>query len=144
MKAQQSAVPQPFAQNAQYIRNSGAAEEEHDGQAEVPTKRQKKNSKKKKKRRPAQISVAKKIAEAGEGPPDSKTIYEPHVYGEKRKSFIYQLMEEGYSWKNAKDEWDKSSTKGRLLAPVPLPELKRRRFVDKSCKEHPWASYAQG
>ena len=61
-------------------------------------------------------------------------------YNSIRKSFINAARKEkGLNYKEAKELWDDSREKREFLAPVPLSELKRRKFVEKSCDANPWA-----
>jgi hypothetical protein len=39
----------------------------------------------------------------------------------------------------AKSLWNESREKKELLAGLTLCELKRRKFVDKTCKTNPWS-----
>lgn len=59
-------------------------------------------------------------------------------YGEIRGAFLASLKEQGYKFADAKAQWDQSKEKKELLSSVTLPELKRRKFVDKTCTVHPW------
>lgn len=60
-------------------------------------------------------------------------------YNEIRTDFIKIYREAGCKYSEAKEAWDESEEKKSLLGPLTLPELKRRRFVDKSCEANPWA-----
>ena len=52
--------------------------------------------------------------------------------------FLASLKEQGYKFVDAKAQWDESKEKKELLSSISLPELKRRKFVDKTCTVHPW------
>ena len=60
-------------------------------------------------------------------------------YNETRMEFLTDLKKSGLTFTEAKKEWDNSDKKRELLSTLSLPELKRRKFVPKSCKTHPWA-----
>ncbi len=60
-------------------------------------------------------------------------------YNEVRLSFLNDLKKKGFNFSNSTSAWDKSDQKREFLAPIPLQELKRRRFVDKTCTVNPWA-----
>lgn len=74
---------------------------------------------------------------------DAKTAIpseSPWNYSSIRKSFIDAARnEKGLKYKEAKDLWDNSQEKRDFLAPIPLAELKRRKFVEKTCNANPWA-----
>ncbi len=59
-------------------------------------------------------------------------------YGKVRGTFLASLKEQGYKFADARAQWDQSKEKKTLLASISLPELKRRKFVDKTCTVHPW------
>ena len=135
-------MPASFPLNLQYIKSvkharaaaaaakqeqGGAAaadeeEEESDEVSEQPKRGKKKPSKK--------VSKKKNVSKKGE------TQWN---YGEIRTNFIKQARVDGLSFAAAKDLWDGSQEKRDLLGPLTLPELKRRKFVDKDCQSNPWA-----
>ncbi|CAL1152282.1 unnamed protein product [Cladocopium goreaui] len=58
----------------------------------------------------------------------------PWNYNSIRLSFIHAARKEkGLNFKAAKELWDHSQEKRDFLAPISLAELKRRKFVAKSC-----------
>ena len=64
----------------------------------------------------------------------------PWNYNSIRLSFIHAARKEkGLNFKAAKELWDHSQEKRDFLAPISLAELKRRKFVAKSCAANPWA-----
>lgn len=64
----------------------------------------------------------------------------PWKYQEIRSAFIKSVRaEKNMSFSDATAVWDESDKKRELLGSLSLPELKRRRFVDKSATENPWA-----
>ena len=60
-------------------------------------------------------------------------------YNETKTTFIASLKKDGLKYSEAVAEWDQSLEKKQLLGSISLPELKKRRFVDRSCKSNPWA-----
>ena len=70
--------------------------------------------------------------------------YTPHLYAEKRKIFLGSAKLKGLSYKDANASWNSSKERALLLCDVPLPELKRRRFVSKSCTQNPFQVAAGG
>lgn len=74
--------------------------------------------------------------EATSEPPANK--YTPHLYAERRVHFIQQAKADGVSFKEAREAWNESDSKRAMLATVSLPELKRRRFVEKGCTVNPF------
>lgn len=143
-KSLDAPVPEAFPQSAQYKKNFRAVPADQDPdeeEAEVPNKRKKPKTKKQKKAKgPAQAKFASKSSpKAVVGAADSEE-YAPKRYAELRKKFMDDLRAEGVAYKMAASQWDSSALKKQLLAPLDLPELKRRRFVTKDCTENPWAN----
>lgn len=60
-------------------------------------------------------------------------------YKAARMNMIRELRSAGKSFKQASVAWDASEVKRGYLKLVPLPELKKRRFVGKECTANPWA-----
>lgn len=61
-------------------------------------------------------------------------------YNQIRSSFISAFRKETEcDYATAKSQWDRSETKKSILGPLSLPELKRRKFVGKTCEKNPWA-----
>ena len=94
---------------------------------------------------PAEPAEAAEAAEAAEGdgvdreakpPPAAPTVWR---YFEVRKAFLSKVKGEGASHSNAMELWDDSEEKRLYLKDVPLPELKRRKFVPKYATLNPWA-----
>ena len=67
------------------------------------------------------------------------TKYKANEYASIRKAFILNLKSQGVASSEANDGWNKRNQKRRLLATLPLKELKRRRFVPAGTTVHPWA-----
>ena len=139
-------APTPFPQSAQYKKEDEGGPEEADLETGKPRKKKTMKSKKAKKRGPAQVDKTKVVeipkdpAPSEFMPATSMEIYTPSRYSELRKHFVNEKMSDGLSWRNAQDEWNKCDLKRQLLCAVPLPELKRRRFVSKDCTANPWAA----
>ena len=70
--------------------------------------------------------------------------YQPGKMKEFQEEYMDHLMEQAknkgkkLSKTEARQEWMGSLKRAELLAGLPLAELKRRRFVDKSCQENPF------
>ena len=61
-------------------------------------------------------------------------------YNSIRTDFIKTVRKDkGLDFQAAKALWDSSQEKKGLLGALTVPELKRRRFVEKDCQENPWA-----
>ena len=61
-------------------------------------------------------------------------------YNQHRMEFISKMRgETKCSFATAKGKWDESDHKKRLLGPLSLAELKRRKFVPKDAESNPWA-----
>ena len=66
-------------------------------------------------------------------------LVENAAKGELVDSDLASLKKDGLKYSEAVAEWDQSLEKKQLLGSISLPELKKRRFVDRSCKSSPWA-----
>ena len=140
-------VPPPFSQNCQYkINQPDDGETEDPGASKESKKKKASNTNKKKKKAPAQLAKAKKNQDDGGATPAAVSqdspgvpLYQPNTYAKTRKDFIEKLKNEGLNHQDASAGWDSSAEKRQLLSALPLPELKRRRFVSKDCQENPWA-----
>jgi hypothetical protein len=71
-------------------------------------------------------------------------LYMPHLFSEKRKVYIQSMRLSGASYTEACESWVNSKERAALLAPLDLPELKRRRFVEKSCQHNPFRAVLGG
>ena len=60
-------------------------------------------------------------------------------YSEVKSNFMDALKKDGFSYRDRVAKWDESDEKKDLLGSLSLPELKKRRFVDKSCEKNTWA-----
>lgn len=60
-------------------------------------------------------------------------------YNEIKTNFMGKLREDGHSFASAKEMWNNSTEKKAYLGNVPLPILKKRRFVPKDATSNPWA-----
>ena len=70
--------------------------------------------------------------------------YTPHLYAEKRKAFLQEAQQKGLGAGEARAAWNESREKALLLCDVPIPELKRRKFVAKGCTENPFRIMIRG
>ena len=138
--------PTPFAQSAQYKKTfDDSKDDDDDGElAEAPAKKNTKKKKRKgKKPGPAQVQRAKKKpSDEAVQAPAAGEVYQANRYSELRTDFINKLKESGVKYQAAAEQWNNSDLKRQLLANVPLPELKKRRFVrfvTKDCTTNPWA-----
>ena len=89
----------------------------------------------------AKTRAAQELADSeseSEDPEPKKGTGSSWNYNEVRLGFLASLKEQGYKFVDAKAQWDKSEEKRQLLSSLSLPELKRRKFVDKQCTVHPW------
>ena len=129
---------EPFAQNSQY-KKAFKGEDENDDDAGAPGSkaRTEKNKKKKRRKGPAQVKDVK-VSTAGEGCEGEG--YAPGDFAALKKNFVHELIQGGTSREEALNAWNLSDTKKKLLASLPLSELKRRKFVPKGAEVHPWAS----
>ena len=78
--------------------------------------------------------VPKPSSDAGSG----MGLYQPHLYSERYRVFVQAAMQNGATCNDAKGQRLSSQDRANLLADMPLPELKRRRFVCKECKANPF------
>ena len=76
--------------------------------------------------------------------PDRVGVYRPHHFREQREIFLIQSKKDGMTHKQACEAWCSSTQRSELLAHMSLPELKRRRFVDKNCTVNPFRLAALG
>ena len=122
----------PFALQEQYVLNIAKAKAE--GQAKAEAEKDPGDDKElEEPRNPPKEPVepaVKKQAVKKKSDWDYKAI---------RDSFIDQKKKEGFVYSKAKEFWDASQEKASFLGAVPLPELKKRRFVSKGAHENPWA-----
>lgn len=137
-------VPKAFPLKAQYLKSMREAREAAGGghsddemssageseKVKHVKKPQSKNPPQKKNRK-SDSKVSQKRG-ADEGPAWN--------YNQVRMEFIKDVRAKLHcSFSSAKSLWDSSAKKKALLATLSLQELKRRKFVDKSCACHPWA-----
>ena len=134
-------APKPFAQEAQYKKkfNKDKVDDPDAGELLTPKGPGKSSSKSKmKKLRPTIQNVKNK--KGTEPTASSENVYKPHEYSRIRKEFIDSKKDSGLSSKDAAEAWNQSQQKRKLLGGVPLPELRRRRFIPMGCDSNPWAS----
>ena len=63
------------------------------------------------------------------------SAYKPHLYNEKRKIF---LAASSLPYKEAVQAWNGSEERRVLLSGLSLRELKKRKFVPKTCNVNPF------
>ena len=165
--------PEPVALNAQYI-GAFHAEEDDDGDAKedapeashadpprtttfrrknrkLPSKKRNKGKKRvgKKKQAPGKNSRAPgKNARPSNSNPEasagSGSAYSPKIFSERYAAFLKAACQDGMRQKEAQAKWVASAERAALLSDMPLPELKRRRFVSKSCTVNPFSKASLG
>ena len=75
---------------------------------------------------------------AGQESMDGDAPQSDWQYGKIRALHINNHRNKGCSYKEACKFWDDSVEKAQLLSLVPLPELKKRRFVGREVTVNPW------
>lgn len=138
LKGIHAEAPPPFAQSAQYQKAFKDAEESVE---EDPKGKAKKGLKKKKKKadlkKLQETSKLQPVATDGE---DTGSTYKAKEYGNLRQQFIaIARQDRGISSAEAAQEWNNSALKRKLLSCLSVPELRRRRFIEKDCNHNPWA-----
>lgn len=122
------AVPEPFPIQEQYVKavkaKAAAAEDEASDAANPEIGKRKPKSRKEK---PSSCNKADKDESSW-----NYSAIKSDFIGKKRK-------EEKLSYNEAKEQWDSSQEKRDILGPLTVPELKRRRFIEKTCEVNPWA-----
>ncbi len=132
-------APKPFAQSCQYQKIFKAAKADD----EDPPKKGKGKAKKGKPRKlRADIkNVPAPVQESHVS--EGSDMYKAKEYASIRRQFMNQVRDElGLSAKEAGDQWNQSSQKRKILATLSVPELRRRRFIDKGCHHNPWVEDA--
>ena len=138
--------PQPFPASAQYLTQSmdDPGDDEPEEQAKMPKKRGKRARKKAVSRRKACLSRARKTQKASSARPERPQApapgYVPGEFCAARDRFVSrarQLLKVDY--RTASELWNRSNEKKTYLKHMPLPELKRRRFVPKGATCNPFA-----
>jgi hypothetical protein len=128
-------VPKTFPLSDQYVNTIKKAKEAMDGCLSEPdSENPHEKSKKPKKGTKTQKKTTKR-----EGKPKGEKVDSSWKYGEIRSSFIKSARGKGMDFNTAKSLWNESREKKELLAGLTLCELKRRKFVDKTCKTNPWS-----
>ena len=146
LKSQMGSAPKPFAQSAQY-KKAFEADAEPDQPAEQPCVPKKKQKAMKGKKKRPDVKKLKKVEpkESVEGGASvdaqlNYEIYKPQDYMRIRKEFIDDAKKKlDLSAKAASERWNSSDQKRKLLRNVSIPELRRRRFIEKGCDHNPWA-----
>eukprot|EP00435_Cladocopium_sp_Y103_P064464 s758_g26.t1 len=127
------AAPKTFPLSDQYVNTIKKAKEAMDGALSEPDSEDTHEKPKKPKKSKSKQKTTKK-----EGKPKGEKVESSWKYGEIRSSFIKNAKGKGMDYKTAQSLWNESREKKELLAPLSLCELKRRKFVDKTCKTNPW------
>ena len=93
---------------------------------------------------PKKATRGRKAKDAGTNPHHIYGEYIPQNFLERSKLFREEKKEQGYSASEARALWKNSRERAELLSMVPLQELKRRRFVDKTCQVNPFRAALGG
>lgn len=139
LKGIHAEAPPPFAQSAQYQKafkdTKESVEDPKGGKIKA-----KKGLKKKKKADLKKLQDTSKVQPvAGDGE-DTGSTYKAKEYGTLRQQFIATARQDrGLSSAEAAQEWNDSALKRKLLSGLSVPELRRRRFIEKDCCHNPWA-----
>ena len=102
------------------------------------------NPKKKKGQKKSNAAKAKPKPSVGEPPKVSNSSYSPHYFHERSQIFIQKSRADGNSHKVAVALWTQSQERRELLAGLTVQELKRRKFVPKTCVSNPFAASLGG
>ena len=135
-------MPASFPLNLQYIkavkdaRAAAAAAKQEQGVAAADEEEEELSDEESEKPKRGKKKPSKRVSNKKHGSKKGETQWN---YGEIRTKFIKQARVDGLNFTAAKDLWDESQAKRDLLGPLTLPELKRRKFVDKDCQSNPWA-----
>ena len=126
----------PFPLHAKYVPTvlgaKGGEADDQDG-SEVDSDEKKGAKPKKKTKKPTKKPTKTK----GEKQSDWQ-------YGGIRKLFIQNQRATGLSYQEAMKLWDDSDEKAQILSLVPLPELKKRRFLELHATSNPWLEKLSG
>lgn len=143
LKKMHITTPPPFSQNAQYKKNfdSNGDADEGEGEGDGSTSAKPVKKKNKKKQKPSkQIKHPVAAVPPSQGEVESDGVYKAKEYSSIRMAFIQDLRSQGFGSSEANEGWNRSEQKRRLLASLPLTELKRRRFVPKGTMCNPFAT----
>lgn len=146
LKKMHITTPPPFSQNAQYKKNfdpNGDADDgegEGDGNTSAKKTLQSKKKKTRKQKPSKQIKHPVAAVPPSQGEAESDGVYKAKEYSSIRMAFIQDLRSQGFGSSEANEGWNRSEQKRRLLASLPLTELKRRRFVPKGTMCNPFAT----
>ena len=105
------------------------------GKRTAPKKKLKEAKKHVVEKRPEAESKSVGEEEKDENSDDPKSDWQ---YGKIRNLYINNHRRQGCSYKEACEIWDDSVEKAQLLSLVPLPELKKRRFLGREVTVNPW------
>ena len=90
------------------------------------------------------VAVASSCDDTAKHVQQEGDAYCPHRFAEQSKIFLQAKIAEGCSYRDAQKLWVKSAERASYLARVPLPELKRRKFVPKGVQENPFKAAIGG
>lgn len=126
-----NSAPPAFPLHSQYVPNvlAGKAEAGLGDGAESGGETGTAKSPPKKKKKPAKPVAAPKSENKSES---------GWKYGLVRTEFINDLKTKGKTYQESIQIWDQSMEKARLLAPVTVGELKKRRFLSAGSTVNPW------
>ena len=125
-KTAESGTPEPFPLHAKYVpavrAKAGDQGQAGDGELDDDQKSE--------------------ASEKPRGKPKTKAKGKKHnsdwQYSQIRSLFITSQRSKGFSYKDAVKIWDDSTEKAQILSLVPLPELKKRRFLERGVQSNPW------
>lgn len=136
-KTAESGTPEPFPLHAKYVPavRAKAGDQGAGGDGELDDDQKSEASEKPR-------GKQKTKAKAKPGKPKTKAKAKKQdsdwQYGQIRSLFIKTQKSKGFSYKDAANLWDGSTEKAQILSLVPLPELKKRRFVERGVQSNPW------
>ena len=139
-KTSSQPVP-PFPLHAKYVPavlGAKGGEADHDG-SDVDSDEKKGPKPKRKAKKPK--AKAKKPTKATKNKSEEQSDWQ---YGKIRNLFIKNHRATGLSYQEAVKLWDNSDEKAQILSLVPLPELKKRRFLEFHIATNPWLEKLSG
>lgn len=128
------AVPKTFPLSDQYVKTVKRAKDAEGCLSEPDSEDAHEKPKKPKKSTKAQKRTTKR-----DGKAKVEKVESSWKYNEIRSSFIKSARGKGMDYNRAKGLWNESRERKELLGSLTLCELKRRKFVDKTCKTNPWS-----
>ena len=135
---EKNAVPsatKPFPVEAQYVKSILAARGS-DGDEDDDKENQNTPKPKPRGKKPRSTKKTKGKPKCVKKNPDD--IKPEWNYSSIRNQFIQAMRSQGASHAQAVKCWDCSLEKAKFLAPVSVPELRKRRFLEKGSQTNPW------